>query len=84
MELHQGLKYQKFAILAGLLFVGVLCLAGAFQQWRTGETYGLSGKGRVYRSEEPGYFAMLFYARIILGGISVALGIAAFGQGRPL
>lgn len=74
MDLHQGLEYQKFALRAGLLLVGALCIAGAFQQWRTGETYGLSGKGKVYRSEEPGYFAMLFYARIILGSISVVLG----------
>lgn len=77
MDLHEALKYQKFALRAGLLLVGVLCIAGAFQQWRTGETFGLSGKGKVYRNEEPGYFAMLFYVRMILGSICAVLGMAA-------
>lgn len=67
-----GLSYQRFGIRAGLLLVSVLCLAGAFRQWRTGETFGLSGKGKVYRSEEPAYFAMLFYARILLGCAGLA------------
>ena len=36
-----------------------------------GETYGLSGKGKVIRDEEPGYFLMLLVARFILGSISL-------------
>jgi hypothetical protein len=56
-------------------FVGVVLIYSAVTQWRKGETYGLSGKGKVYRDEEPGYFMMLFVGRIILGPISLACGL---------
>ncbi len=75
-----GLSYQRFGIRAGVLLVSVLCLAGAFRQWQTGETYGLSGKGKVYRSKEPAYFAMMFYARIILGCAGLAAGMCLPGS----
>jgi len=55
------------ALRIGLAVVGLLLLGGAVAQVRTGSTYGLSGKGRVHRDEEPGYFLMLLVGRLLLG-----------------
>jgi len=55
------------ALRVGLAVVGLLLLGGAVAQVRTGSTYGLAGKGRVRRDEEPGYFLMLLVGRLLLG-----------------
>lgn len=55
------------ALPVGLAVVGLLLLGGAVAQVRTGSTYGLAGKGRVRRDEEPGYFLMLLVGRLLLG-----------------
>jgi hypothetical protein len=57
------------ALRFGLLFVGIVL--------RSGTTYGLAGKGRVRRDEEPGYFLMLLIGRILLGVASLAAGLLA-------
>lgn len=58
---------QIIAIAVGCMLVGVLCIGGAIQQLRTGETWGATGKGRVVRDEEPGYFWWMFVMRIVFG-----------------
>ena len=63
------------ALRFGLVFVGFVLLGGAIAQWRTGTTYGLAGKGRVRREEEPGYFRMLLVARLVLSAVSLGLGL---------
>lgn len=60
------------ALRFGLAFVGVVLLGGAVAQWRSGATYGLTGKGRVHRDDEPGYFLMLLVGRVVLGIASLA------------
>ena len=59
----------------GAVLVGVLLLVAAAAQWRSGTTFGLAGKGRVRRDEEPGYFLMLLVGRIVLGVAALAAGI---------
>ena len=63
------------ALRFGLVFVGVVLLGGAIAQLRSGTTYGLAGKGRVRRDDEPGYFLMLLVGRIVLGIASFASGV---------
>jgi hypothetical protein len=65
------------ALRFGLLFVGIVLLGGVVAQLRSGTTYGLAGKGRVRRDEEPGYFLMLLIGRILLGVASLAAGLLA-------
>lgn len=72
MEREVIIEFQQMAVRWGAFLVGVLCLMAAYRQRQTGETRGLSGKGRVLRSEEPGYFRMLFAGRLILGIAAVA------------
>lgn len=59
-----------FAIAIGCMLVGILCIGGAITQVWTGRTWGATGKGRVYRRDEPGYFWGMFVARIVLGPIA--------------
>ncbi len=66
---------QGVAIATGCAFVGALCVIGAINQMRTGETWGLAGGGRVFRSEQPGYFWFLFAARVVLGPIALIAGL---------
>ncbi|MCC7060781.1 MAG: hypothetical protein IT508_11175 [Burkholderiaceae bacterium] len=68
---------QAVAISIACVFVGALCVIGAIDQVRTGETWGATGKGRVYRASEPGYFWYVFAARIVLGPIALAGGLLA-------
>jgi len=57
----------------GVAFVGIVLIIGAINNLRTGYTFGLTGKGKFYRSEEPGHFMFLFACRIFLGCLSLAL-----------
>ena len=59
----------------GCFLVGGICIGAVIQQFRTGKTFGLAGKGRVNRDQEPAYFAMLAAGRIILGTTLLAAGI---------
>ncbi len=68
---------QTTAISAGCILVGVLCVAGAVNQLRTGETWGATGRGRICRASEPGYFWYLFAARAVLGTIALIGGVLA-------
>jgi hypothetical protein len=68
---------QDIAIAIGAALVGVLCIWGAIAQWRSGETRGATGKGRVRRDEEPVYFWYMFAVRIVLGPIALILGLIA-------
>ena len=61
----------------GLIFVGVVLVGGAIQQVRTGETFGLSGRGHLTRNEAPGYFGFLLVSRVLLGGACVVAGCLA-------
>ena len=63
------------ALRFGLIFVGIVLLGGAVAQLRSGTTYGLAGKGRVRRDEEPGYFLMLLVGRLVLGLTSLGAGL---------
>lgn len=80
MNYIAALKYQKFALRFGLIFVGIILILGAINQQRTGITYGKEGKREggyhvVRRDEMPKYFWFLFSARLILGIISLLLGL---------
>ena len=68
---------QAVAIAAGAVFVGALCFWGAVAQVRSGETWGGTGKGRVYRIEEPGYFWYMFVMRVALGSAALISGLIA-------
>jgi hypothetical protein len=46
-------------------------------QVRSGETWGGTGKGRVYRNEEPGYFWYMFVMRVALGSAALISGLIA-------
>lgn len=59
----------------GSIILGTILLYSAGAQLRTGSTYGLTGKGRVHRDEEPGYFSMLLVARVALGIATILLGL---------
>ena len=63
------------ALRFGLIFVGIVLLGGAVAQLRSGTTYGLAGKGKVRRDEEPGYFLMLLVGRLVLGLTSLGAGL---------
>jgi len=65
------------ALRFGLIFVGIVLLAGVVAQLRSSTTYGLAGKGRVRRDEEPGYFLMLLVGRLVLGVASLGGGLLA-------
>lgn len=65
------------AIAIGCALVGVLCIAGAINQVRTGVTWGGTGKGRVSRAGEPACFWYLFAVRIVLGPIALVAGLLA-------
>ncbi|MBS0577351.1 MAG: hypothetical protein JSS45_13175 [Proteobacteria bacterium] len=71
---------QTTAIALGCVLVGLLCIGGAIQQVRTGETWGATGKGRVYRDQEPGYFWGMFVARVVLGPIAAIGGLVALSH----
>ena len=55
------------------VILGSILLFAAVRQLRTSSTYGLTGKGRVVRRDEPVYFWMLFIGRILLGCALVIL-----------
>jgi len=57
----------------GVAFVGIVLIIGAVNNLFTGYTYGLTGKGKFYRKDEPGHFMFLFACRIFLGCLSLAL-----------
>lgn len=55
--------------------LGAFLTYGAIRQLQTGGTWGATGKGRIRRDEEPGYFWYIFVARIILGPVLMIGGI---------
>ena len=57
------------------VILGSVLLFAAVAQLRTSSTYGLTGKGRVRRGDEPAYFWMLFVGRLFLGCALVVLGL---------
>jgi len=57
----------------GVVFVGIVLIIGAINNLRTGYTFGLTGKGKFYRKDEPGHFMFLFFSRIFLGCLCLAL-----------
>ncbi len=67
------------AILAGCILAGALCVIGAVNQLRTGETWGGTGRSRICRAREPGYFWYLFVVRAVLGTIALVAGLLALG-----
>lgn len=69
----------SLALAIGCVLAGVLCIHGAIDQVRKGETWGATGVGRVYREERPGYFWYMFWVRITLGPIALILGLYALG-----
>jgi len=72
------MDYQGIVLGIGLILVGILCTYGAIDQLRKGEAWGSrSGKSRARRDEDPTYFWYLFIVRILLGPISILLGILA-------
>ncbi len=68
---------QGVAISLGCVLVGALCLVGAINQVRTGETRGATGRGRIQRTDAPGYFWYLFVVRVVLGLAALVGGLAA-------
>ncbi|MGA9573831.1 MAG: hypothetical protein WBS20_07795 [Lysobacterales bacterium] len=56
----------------GVAFVGLVLIIGAINNLHTGYTFGLTGKGKFYRKDEPGYFMVLFLSRIFLGLVCLA------------
>ncbi len=71
---------HTLALAAGCILVGLLCTIGAIHQVMRGETWGATGRGRVYREESPGYFWYLFAMRIVLGPIALGGGIWLFAR----
>jgi len=61
--------------LFGSFFLGCLLIAGVFNQYRTGQTYGATGKGRIYKGKDPVYFHYLGIIRTILGAALLLLTI---------
>jgi len=57
----------------GVAFVGIVLIISAIHNLRTGYTFGLTGKGKFYREDEPGHFMFLFFSRILLGCFCLAL-----------
>lgn len=74
---------QAVAIAAGAVCVGAWCLWGAVAQVRSGETWGGTGKGRVYRTREPGYFWYMFGMRVVWGCAALIPGLLALKQLGP-
>jgi hypothetical protein len=68
-------QMQPTILRFGAIVVGIILLGAAVAQWRSGTTFGLTGKGRVNRNEEPGYFLMLLVGRIVLGVAALGAGI---------
>ena len=66
---------QAVAISVGCGFAGALCIFGAINQVRTGETWGATGRGRVYRDKDAAYFWAIFAVRIVLGPIALIGGL---------
>lgn len=56
-----------------VVFVGLVLIIGAVNNLVTGHTYGLTGKGRFQRKDEPGHFMFLFLSRILLGCACLAI-----------
>jgi len=54
-------------------FVGLVLIISAVSNLLTGYTYGLTGKGKFRRKDEPRHFMFLFWSRIILGFACVAI-----------
>jgi len=74
------MSLQNKAVILGTAFLCLICLWGAGAQVVKGATWGGSGKGRVYRDQEPIYFWFLFVARVFLGIFGLA--ILAFIRNR--
>lgn len=51
----------------GVVFVGLVLIISAINNIRSGYTYGLTGKGKFYKKDEPRYFLLLTASRILLG-----------------
>ena len=60
----------------GVVFVGLALIIGALNNLHTGYTFGLAGKGKFFRKDEPRHFMVLFLSRVFLG--FVCLGAAYF------
>lgn len=69
------MDFSHDVLAIGSVGLGALLIYGAVAQVLSGETWGATGKGRVGRDEEPGYFWYLFAARVLLGPSLVALGL---------
>ena len=74
METQDILEYA-------VAFVGLVLIISAVSNLFSGYTYGLSGKGRFRREDEPRHFMFLFWSRIILG--CACLAIVYFVSTRP-
>jgi len=57
----------------GVAFIGLVLIIGAINNLHTGYTFGLTGKGKFYRKDEPGHFMFLFFIRVFLGCTCLAL-----------
>lgn len=57
----------------GVVFVGLVLIISAINNLRNGWTFGLTGKGKFYREDEPGHFLLLFVSRIFLGCLCLVL-----------
>jgi hypothetical protein len=57
----------------GVIFVGIVLIVSAINNLRNSYTYGLTGKGRFERKDEPVHFMMLFAIRLLLGGMCLLL-----------
>jgi hypothetical protein len=66
---------QDTALHWGLVLVGIFLLYGAYDQARKGTTFGLAGNPRISRNEQPGWFVFLLVSRLVLGFISLGIGI---------
>ena len=66
---------QDTALHWGLVLVGVFLLYGASDQLRKGTTFGLSGNPQVSRDEHTGWFMFLLASRVVLGAISLGIGV---------
>lgn len=53
------------------------CVPWAWLPRCADETWGATGKGRVYRAGEPSYFWYIFAIRIVLGPTALILGLIA-------
>jgi hypothetical protein len=60
MEVQEILRF-------GVVFVGLVLIIGALNNLHTGYTFGLTGKGKFFRKDEPRHFMILCLSRIFLG-----------------